>query len=250
MKTLNPIAVWRDIEEHLAPAFQLRPSDRVVYLSLVRRSRFRGKRVLRVAARALARATMLSRSTIRTVLRRLSARNLVTIRTRDLDGFDLVIKLPREIPGCVAPTRSWDGRNMEDFDFWTSNRLRGAIYRREDYRCFYCRRRLVNRAERVLDHVVPRARDGKNSYRNLVASCLDCNILKRDRPAPDLLRRLVRDHLITRADLQDRLRSLRHLASGKLKPSISLNTQTRCGIGFGDSRANALPKASVTNRIP
>ena len=62
---------------------------------------------------------------------------------------------------------------FEDFLF---PRLRLSI--RERGHCFYCLRRTDARVQ-CLDHVVPRARPGRNSYRNLVSSCLECNSLKR-----------------------------------------------------------------------
>jgi 5-methylcytosine-specific restriction endonuclease McrA len=69
-----------------------------------------------------------------------------------------------------------------------------------------------------LDHVVPRARFGRNSYRNLVSSCMECNTRKGDRPAPDFLRTLYRLGRLTPAELDGRLRALKDLAAGKLRP--------------------------------
>jgi len=213
--------IWADIEDHLVPAFNLMPSERAVYFFLVRKSRLAGKRVLRIPARGLSRATRLSRSTIRTVFRRLVAKNILNLFHRDRRGFELEVKLPREIPGCIQRTREWDGRDLEARDFRSANKYRGAIYRREDNRCFYCRRRLSNRL-RVLDHVVPRSRGGSDSYRNLVACCLDCNMAKRDFPVADFLRTLYRDARLTTTELHARLAALKALTAGKLKPILHL----------------------------
>ncbi len=71
-----------------------------------------------------------------------------------------------------------------------------------------------------LDHVVPRARFGRNSYRNLVSCCIECNSRKSDRPAPDFLRILYRLGRLTPAELDGRLRSLKALAAGKLPPQL------------------------------
>ena len=68
-------------------------------------------------------------------------------------------------------------------------------------------------------HVVPRVRFGRNSYRNLVSCCLQCNSRKGDRPAPDFLRTLYRQGRLTPAELDGRLRALKDLAAGKLRPS-------------------------------
>ena len=73
---------------------------------------------------------------------------------------------------------------------------------------------------RCLDHVVPRALFGHNSYRNLVSCCLECNSRKRDRRAADFLRTLYRLGRLTPAELDARLRALKDLAAGKLRPSL------------------------------
>lgn len=95
--------------------------------------------------------------------------------------------------------------------------LRNAIHSRDRGLCFYCRRRL-NQRLRCLDHVRPLSRAGRNSYRNLVSSCLECNSEKGERPAADLLRRLYREGRLTAAELKGRHRALAGLAAGKLRP--------------------------------
>jgi hypothetical protein len=271
---LNAADVWRDVEEHLAPAFSLWSSDRVVILYLLRASRLAGQRTILMPARTLSRATLLSRSTVRIALRRLAARGIIRILKRDYSGLRIAVKLPREIPGCVSESRLPDGRSLDSFDFWTSRNRRAAIFRRDGNRCFYCLRRL-SPDSRVLDHVIPRAAAGSsharsasspsrprakravipspprrtrdlhfpctnsrrcsrpparfahlyvnghfnfNSYRNLVACCPSCNMLKRDRPASVLLRHLYRQQKITPSDFTDRLQTLTLLADGKLRP--------------------------------
>jgi hypothetical protein len=225
MKTHNAAGLWRDIEEHLTPAFHLWASDRVVYFYLARVIRLAGHRTRLLPARTIARATLLGRSTVRIVLRRLAARGVLRVTARSYCGLRITLKLPREIPGCIQP-RVWDGRRLDALDFWTSRNRRAAIHRRDGHRCFYCRRPLPPH-QGVLDHVVPRVRHGRNSYRNLVACCPDCNILKRDRPAADLLRRLHRDGLLTPAELRARTTALRLLSDGRLRPSLPLPRQAR-----------------------
>jgi hypothetical protein len=63
-------------------------------------------------------------------------------------------------------------------------------------------------------------RFGRNSYRNLVSCCLECNTRKSDRPAPDFLRTLYRLGRLTASDLDGRLRALKDLAAGKLRPVL------------------------------
>ena len=71
-----------------------------------------------------------------------------------------------------------------------------------------------------LDHVVPRVRFGRNSYRNLVSCCIECNSLKGDRAARDFLRILYRKGRLTAGDLDGRLAALKDLAAGKLRPLL------------------------------
>ena len=222
---LDALRIWSEIEDHLVPSFGLRSSDRVVYFYLVRRSRLEGRRILRIPARRISRATLLSRSTIRVALRRLVGKRLVRILDRGPIGFRLALKLPQEIPGCIVPTREPDGRLLESRDFFSSNKYRAAIYAREHNRCFYCLREL-RRIARVLDHVIPRARGGDNSYRNLVACCLDCNMAKRDHRAADFLRQLHRERLLDRREFHQRVAALKALSRGKLKPVITPTIRT------------------------
>ena len=62
-----------------------------------------------------------------------------------------------------------------------------------------------------------------NSYRNLVSCCLECNSRKGDRPARDFLRTLYRLGHLTPAELDARLRALKDLAAGKLRPALMEN---------------------------
>ncbi len=107
---------------------------------------------------------------------------------------------------------------IEDVDFLKTLELRRAIHAREGDRCFYCLRQIPARLA-CLDHVVPRARVGCNSYRNLVSSCMECNSQKGERPAEEFVRSLYRERSLTAAELKNRLRALELLASGKLRPA-------------------------------
>jgi len=107
---------------------------------------------------------------------------------------------------------------LETTDFLKTWALRKAIHDRERGACFYCLRRTLANV-RCLDHVVPRVRFGRNSYRNLVSCCIECNTRKGDRPAPDFLRTLYRQGRLTPGELDGRLRALKDLAAGKLRPA-------------------------------
>ncbi|MCI0540784.1 MAG: HNH endonuclease, partial [Verrucomicrobiales bacterium] len=80
-------------------------------------------------------------------------------------------------------------------------------------------RRLDTR-RRALDHVVPRVRLGGDSYRNVVASCVACNVSKNVMTAHAFVRRLYRKNLLNRIEFHQRLKALRALKQGHLKPVL------------------------------
>src|SRR5215472_18654182 len=121
--------------------------------------------------------------------------------------------------GASGATEEPPASAFEATDFLKTWALRKAIHDRERGACFYCLRRTPCNVQ-CLDHVVPRARFGRNSYRNLVSCCIECNTLKGDMPAPDFLRTLYRQGRLTPAELDGRLRALKDLAAGKLRPQL------------------------------
>lgn len=55
---------------------------------------------------------------------------------------------------------------------------RREVFRRDGYRCQYCGREI---ARPTIDHVVPRHRDGGDTWENLVTACPACNVRKGER---------------------------------------------------------------------
>ena len=108
---------------------------------------------------------------------------------------------------------------LETTDFLKTWALRKTIHDRERGVCFYCLRCTPAHVQ-CLDHVVPRARCGRHSYRNLVSCCIECNSRKGDQPDSNFLRTLYRQGRLTPAELDARLRALQALAAGKLRPSL------------------------------
>ena len=74
--------------------------------------------------------------------------------------------------------------------------------------------------------LVPLARMGPNSYRNLVSSCVECNTQKGETVAEDFLRGLYRDGRLTASELTGRLSALKALAAGELRPALRTEDAT------------------------
>ncbi len=236
MKNKKPNAelVWKQLEDLLAPRLRLSVIERTVYAHLLRHSRLEGKLRLRFSIRWLARNIRLSTGPVREAVRRLVAQGAMRLVQRSKTGHVVEVRLPEEIraeklngiENRAAVTVKEDGAgpgaaiNIEEADFLQNTTLRKAIHARERGQCFYCMRRTPP-AVQCLDHVVPRVRQGCNSYRNLVSSCIECNSQKGEKPADDFLRRLYRERRLTAAELAGRLRALDALASGKLRPSLA-----------------------------
>jgi 5-methylcytosine-specific restriction endonuclease McrA len=224
-KKLNAKLLWMQFEDVLAPRLGLTVKDRAVYSYLLRHSLVVGKLRLQFAVMSLARTLGLSVGPVRQAVRRLDEMGALRVLERSQTGHMVEMRLPEKIR---AVRRGQNGGSraageppastLETTDFLKTWALRKAIHDREGGACFYCHRRTPANLQR-LDHVVPRVRFGRNSYRNLVSCCVECNTRKGDRPARDFLRTLYRQGRLTPAELDGRLRALKDLAAGKLRPS-------------------------------
>jgi hypothetical protein len=227
MKSKKPNAerIWKQLEDLLVPRLRLGPIDRAAYSYLLRHSRLEGKLRVRFSLRWLARGTCVSTFAARPAVRRLADHGALRLVECNHSGHVAEVRLPEEIlagfPKEIAPRHAVPAVrriNLEE-DFFRPNALRQAIHAREAGRCFYCLRFLTP-PMKCLDHVVPRAHSGNNSYRNLVSCCRDCNSQKGPCRAEDFLRSLFRDRKLTDRELAGRLRALDALAAGKLVPAL------------------------------
>ena len=208
--------LWAEIEDYFVPNLRVWLAERVVYFHLVRKSRLAGKRVILTSLGQLSRDLCMSKNPIRTSLWRLAKKGALRILSHGYEGYRVRVRVPREIPGCVRKGRTGDPR----FDNCIRPGIgRLAIFEREGHRCFYCLRQLETRG-RALDHVRPRARGGRHSYRNVVACCTACNSLKGHSDAGDFLRLLHRRHLISRREFYRRMAALEALKQGRLRPQL------------------------------
>jgi len=75
---------------------------------------------------------------------------------------------------------------------------RKNILRRDGHRCVYCGRSDVHL---TVDHIIPKARKGEDTWENLVTACVDCNNKKGDRTPEEahlkLLRKPMRPNHVT-----------------------------------------------------
>ena len=225
-KKINLGQVWKQVEDLLVPRLRLSVTERAVYYHLLRHSRLEGKVRLRFSIASLGRGTRLSGRPVREAVRRLADQGALRLVRRGKTGHVVEVRVPDEIRAARlgAATVSDHARlphagSLEEIDFMQTKALRQAIYSRERGACFYCLRRLAPTV-RCLDHVVPRAQMGRNSYRNLVSSCLECNSHKGEKRAEDFLRWLYRERRLTGAELAGRQRALDALSAGKLRPSV------------------------------
>ena len=223
---LDAETLWKQIEDVVVPQLRLSVIDHVVYVHLVRHSRLEGRRRLRFSILWLARNIHLSGGPTREAIRRLAAQGALRLIERSKAGHVAEVRLPEEIRGVRAnakrarqAARLSGAIGIEDVDYLKTLELRRAIHGRERGRCFYCLRQIPARLA-CIDHVVPRARVGCNSYRNLVSSCMECNSQKGERPAEEFVRSLYRERSLTAAELKNRLGALDALAAGKLRPTI------------------------------
>src|SRR6266851_5005988 len=228
-KKLNAKLLWMQFEDVLAPRLGLTVKERAVYSYLLRHSLVVGKLRLQFAVMSLARTLGLSIGAARHAVRRLDELGVLRVLKRSKTGHLAEMRLPEKIR-ALRPGRNGTSRAggeppapaLESTDFLKTWALRKTIHDRERGACFYCLRRTPANVH-GLDHVVPRVRFGRNSYRNLVSCCLECNSRKGDRPARDFLRTLYRLGRLTAAEPDGRLRALKGLAAGKLRPALPEN---------------------------
>ena len=228
MKNKKPNAehLWKQLDDLVVPRLRLTVTERAVYSYLLRHSRLEGRPRLRFSIPWLARGVRLCPMTARCTLRRLFDLRVLRLVERNQVGHVVVVRLPEEIRALRPYINAAHGAarlplasSIADADFFKNKALRQAIHARERGLCFYCLRSLTVLV-RTIDHVVPQALSGRNSYRNLVSCCRDCNSKKGQTPAEDFLRWLYRQRRLTDAELTARLRALDALVSGKLPPPL------------------------------
>lgn len=98
-----------------------------------------------------------------------------------LDKVDVVHSVPgRKLrsPRCTYPIPSIVRlRGYVRIPFRQVMLTRKNIFRRDGYRCQYC----GAREQLTIDHIMPRSRQGADTWENLVTACTRCNAKKGNR---------------------------------------------------------------------
>jgi hypothetical protein len=159
-----------------------------------------------------------SENTIYEKLKSLDSKGCIKVLSSERSGTRVRLIVPHEIPGVIPAAVPHNALPLEQLDFFTVAANRKLILEREGQRCFYCLASL-NNENHVIEHVVSRP-NGDNSYRNVVASCRQCNNRKSAETAEDFLRTLYREGLLSSDDFKGRLSHLERLRVGDLRPTL------------------------------
>lgn len=153
-------------------------------------------------------------------LKSLETKGFIKSISSEHKGTRIRVFYPLEIEGLVSHLSEIQNNeiDIEEIDFFDISENRLKILERDKWECFYCFKKL-NEDNYVLEHVVSRP-EGKNTYRNLVASCRTCNNKKDKLNVDDFLRQLYRDNLISDTELRTISDNIIKLKNGDLKPEI------------------------------
>lgn len=90
---------------------------------------------------------------------------------------DISIDIHMTLFGCYklpCVIRLLDDRSMKSMRSKFIPFSRKAVYRRDDYKCGYCK----STKDLTLDHIIPVSKGGQNDFDNVVVACNDCNSKK------------------------------------------------------------------------
>ncbi len=213
--------VLLEMESELFPALSFDPYERAMYYFLFARTHLCGQRYVRLSHALIAKGLGVGLFSVQSRTRQLLAKGCLRMRRRSNLGSFWQVLLPRQVLGPVRPSKVPPPRiDLTVLDCFNDRRARRAILRREGGYCFYCLRKMTRKSA-ALDHVVPRARGGNSTYRNLVACCQQCNFRKRATPAADFVRSLYRSGRLSAVEFNQRLAALERLARGNLRISLA-----------------------------
>jgi len=212
-------AVYKDIEDRLAPQLKFDVWERVVYYHLLRHTRLEGQDTRLFSIDPLSASLRLSNTKVREFLPSLDRKGCTKNEVTRL-GYKIRVLLPAELSLVeLSGAPSAEPVDIETLDFFEGRKYLGPLLERESQACFYCLTKL-QATDSELDHVVPGARTFDNSYRNIVVCCHPCNRKKGEQEATDFIRTLFRQGLLSELELQERIVAVESVRAGLLRPIL------------------------------
>lgn len=206
--------------EFVFPQKELSAWERLMLLSLYVSNELRCGEQFTVTLGRVATLAGASETSARVYLRSLADKEVIKIDGYDRSGYKVTLISPMSIPGMTNSSQAVPGSiDLETIDFFKDRRFVSALLARQNGICFYSLRQ-IDECEFALDHLIPQARGGDNSYRNIVCCTFEMNTRKGDVAAEDFLRSLYRSGFLTEKDLEDRLSMVALISSGALQPVI------------------------------
>jgi hypothetical protein len=208
----------RDIEERLFPHFECDIWERGLYYFLLGQTRIAGLEVATIPLARISEALRCSVFQARKTIRLLADKGLILLeQTRQ--GHSVSVMLPRDLDLPDVGASDEPDQDIEELDFYAGRAYIEQLLAREKGQCFYCMRD-INESSCELDHVISQVNGGGNSYRNIVASCHQCNTTKHGGAAEDHLRRLLRKGYLSELEFEGRIQAIEALQNGELKPRL------------------------------
>lgn len=130
-------------------------------------------------------------------------------------GILVEIALPDQISTLTKKEESEFEIDIDSLDFFRDPKLRKVILEREQHRCFYLSRKITE-DNFSIDHVIPQANAGDNSYRNLMAVCHDANLMKSNQNVEDFILRLYRESLLSIEEFKGLQEKISKLTNGEI----------------------------------
>lgn len=218
-------ALFIQFQDHLAPRLDV--YEQALYLYILRHTIAVGQAEATIGFKSARKkmafgigtaGTPPSEGTIYEKLKSLETKGCIKVLSSERTGTRLRLILPHEIPGVIPVAAPEAALTLDQMDFFAVAENRTLILEREGRRCFYCLAGL-DAENHVIEHVVSRP-NGNNCYRNVVASCRQCNNRKSAETAEDFLRTLYREGLLSSEDFKGRLSHLERLRAGELQPAL------------------------------
>jgi len=212
-----------DIQDHLAP--HLDGWEQMLYHYLFRHTCLSGRKTITIPARSVglrlgrgrSGSSALSRNNIPRKLRSLEKKGAIKIHGRSSAGTEVEIVLPRNVPGLIREPESCDMIDLNNIDFFSTQENRQRIVARDGSQCRYCLRS-VDAKTATVDHIIPQAAEGDNSYMNLITACFECNSRKHHQGAEDFLRGNYRAGVLSVEELNVCLEYLQQVRGGGVVP--------------------------------